>query len=114
MVSLFCKVMTMTTTTAVMTAEQRTAAIAKALLPLKKAAGLASIRQNYKGTGSQKARRQLWIALSTGSAVDLWLDADSFTIGGVTQLRIAGRWAYGDQTPAAIAGAIADLLKTLS
>ena len=101
--------MTMTTTEQAL----RTAAIAKALLPLKKAAGLASIRQNYKGTGSQKARRQLWIALANGSAVDVWLDAESYTIGGVTQIRIPGRWTYGDQTPGAIAGAIADKLKAL-
>ena len=91
----------------------RTAAIAKALLPLKKTAGLAAIRQNYKGTGSQRARRQLWIVLRNGSAVDIWLDAESYTIGGVTQIRIPGRWTYGDQTPGVIAGAIADKLKAL-
>lgn len=91
-----------------------TAAVAKALLGYKKLAQLASIRQNYKGTGSQRARRQLWIRLVTGGAIDIWLEADSYTLGGVTATRIPGRWGYEGRAPEAIAGQIAAQLRTLS
>jgi hypothetical protein len=106
----------MITTTTATTSEQEafTAAISKALVSLKKGAGLKSIRQNYKGTGTQRARRQLWIYLTDGRAVDVWLEADRYTIGGVNATRIPGTWHYGDWPPAAIASALAAQLATLT
>lgn len=90
-----------------------TAAVAKALLTHRKDVGITNVRQNYKGTGSQRARRQLWISFDDGRAVDVWLDADGFTVGGVTQLRMAGRFDYGDRTPLDVAADVAAKLKAL-
>lgn len=95
------------------TREAFTGQIGRALGPYKKGAGLKSIRQNYKGTGSQRARRQLYIQLTTGQVIDVWLDTDSYILGGVTVTRVPGRWPYGDRTPEAIAGAIAGQLQAL-
>jgi len=91
-----------------------TAAIAKALLKLRRPYGIRSIRQNYKGTGRQRARRQLWVKLSNDEAVDVWLDAESYSIGGVTMLRMKGSFPYFGKSPALVAREIADKLKILS
>ena len=88
-------------------AEQFTASIARELMKYRKSHGLISIRQNYKGTGSQRATRQLWVRFTSG-AVDVWLHPGSYDIGGVTMLRIPGQTAYGNRTPADIAKEIAE------
>ena len=57
--------------------------LAKLLQRLKKDAGAKSISQNYKGTGSQAFRRQLWVNFVSGAVVDLWLDKGYLKFGGV-------------------------------
>ena len=88
-------------------AEKFTADIARELMRYRKSHGLVSIRQNYKGTGSQRAARQLWVRLNDG-AVDVWLNPRSYSIGGVTQMRLPGEFAYGTKNPAEIAKEIAE------
>jgi len=88
-------------------ASKFTADIAKELMRYRKSHGLVSIRQNYKGTGRQRASRQLWVRLEQG-AVDVWLNPGSYSIGGVTQMRLPGEFAYGPKSPADVAKEIAD------
>jgi hypothetical protein len=64
--------------------------LAKLMKKLKKDAGAATIRQNYKGTGSQKARRQLWIRFKSEAVIDVWLDMGYVTFGGVVTNRPPG------------------------
>ena len=77
--------------------------LAKLFQRLKKDAGATSVKQNYKGTGSQKHRRQLWCRYKSGAVMDLWLDGDAVRFGGVvtngggtlSQKAVA----YQDKTP---------------
>jgi hypothetical protein len=92
---------------------QYTADIGKELLRLRSAYGLQGIRQNYRGTGRQRARRQLYIRLENGALVDVWLNSSDYEIGGVTLIRIRGTFPYGGRPPATIAREIAEKLKTL-
>jgi hypothetical protein len=57
--------------------------LSKLTKKLKKEAGVATIRQNYKGTGSQKPVRQLWVNFKDGSVIDIWLKKGSVQFGGV-------------------------------
>jgi len=74
---------------------------------LKKDAGATTIRQNYKGKGSQKARRQLWIRFKSGAVIDIWLDMGFVGLGGVVTNRPPGsdvtlstkRISYEKRTP---------------
>ena len=84
-----------------------TADVAKELMRFRNSHGLVSIRQNYKGTGRQRASRQLWVRLENG-AVDVWLNPGSYGIGGVTQMRLPGEFGYGPKSPADVAKEIAD------
>ena len=60
------------------------AAVAKLIgKNLKKDAGASAIRQNYKGTGKQAHRRQLYINIGDAASVDVWLDSGYVKIGGV-------------------------------
>jgi len=59
------------------------AALAKLMKGLKHDASVKSMRQEYKGTGSQKARRQLWTRFKNGAVLDIWLDKGSVKFGGV-------------------------------
>jgi len=60
------------------------AAVAKLIgKNLKKDAGASAIRQNYKGTGKQAHRRQLYINIGDAAGVDVWLDSGYVQIGGV-------------------------------
>lgn len=95
-------------------------ALAKELKKLKKDAGVATIRQNYKGTGPQKFRRQLWTNFKSGAVIDLWLDSDSLGLGGVVNRRanekepghpLPKRIPYGDKTPAEVYREVMPLLK---
>ena len=63
--------------------EKFTAAIATALRQRKKEAGIRSIRQNYKGTGSQRANRQLYVNFKNGSVIDIWISPAKVWYGGV-------------------------------
>jgi hypothetical protein len=58
-------------------------ALAKAFGRLKKDAGAETIRQNYRGTGSQKAVRQIFVRFKSGAVVDLWLRHGVLEFGGV-------------------------------
>jgi hypothetical protein len=80
------------------------AAVARLAQRLKRDVGAENVAQNYKGTGSQAHRRQLWVRYPnpTGRGVDVWLDSGFAQIGGVmatpagvTQRRLV----YGEQTP---------------
>jgi hypothetical protein len=57
--------------------------LAKLLQRLKKDAEAKTIKQNYKGTGSQKFRRQLWVRFNSGAVIDLWLEKEALGLGGV-------------------------------
>jgi hypothetical protein len=79
--------------------------LAKLMQRLKKDAGASHIAQNYKGTGSQAYRRQLWIHFKSGAVVDVWLENGYAKIGGVVMNRAPGsqstlamgiRIPYGD------------------
>ena len=50
---------------------------------MKKDAGAETIRQNYRGTGSQKAVRQIFVRFRSGAVVDLWLRHGFLEFGGV-------------------------------
>jgi hypothetical protein len=57
--------------------------LAKLMQRLKRDAGATTIVQNYKGTGSQAWRRQLWIHFKSGAVIDIWLNKDHVKLGGV-------------------------------
>lgn len=81
--------------------------LAKLMQKLKKDAGAKSIAQNYKGTGGQAYRRQLWVNFNSGAVIDLWLDNGFIKFGGVVKRGVPGVDArqlptvikYGDKTP---------------
>ena len=84
-------------------------ALAKLLKQLKKDLGATAVRQNYRGTGSQKFRRQLYVTF-TEFTIDLWLDANSVGLGGVmTRL---GRLTKTDRTPEQMYEAVRAALET--
>jgi len=60
-------------------------AMAKVLKKLKKdVPGVKRVWQNYKGTGKKKHRRQIWVDFEDGDrSIDLWLDTDRITFGGI-------------------------------
>lgn len=60
-----------------------TTQLAKLFQRLKKDAGASGVKQNYKGTGSQKFRRQLWCRYKSGAVMDIWLDQKAVRFGGV-------------------------------
>lgn len=57
--------------------------LSKLMKRLKKDAGATSITQNYRGTGSQKAVRQLWVRFKNGAVLDIWLNMGNVMFGGV-------------------------------
>lgn len=82
--------------------------LAKLMQKLKKDAGAKSIAQNYKGTGSQAFRRQLWVHFGSGAVIDLWLDKGYLKFGGVVmngppnkedKYHMPNAIPYGDKTP---------------
>ena len=100
--------------------EKFTGAVAKAIKTHKKAAGIDSIRQNYKGSGSHAADRQLYIRFNNGALIDIWLYTIEVHYGGVVIRKPNGqstmpkslRYDVGDKTPQEVAsGVIADLVE---
>ena len=78
------------------------AAVAKLIgKNLKKDAGASAIRQNYKGTGKQAHRRQLYINIGDAAGVDVWLDSGYVNIGGVLSAPkgFETKKMMGDMTP---------------
>lgn len=95
--------------------------MAKVLKRLKKDAGAKSIRQNYRGTGSQKHVRQLWCRFANGCVIDIWIQTSSIKLGGVVLSRPPsvegggfpnGRIAYEGREPEAIYGDVLAALRT--
>lgn len=59
------------------------AAMAKRLQGLKKDFGAKHVKQNYRGTGSQSFRRQVWVRFNDGTGTDIWVEGPVVSIGGV-------------------------------
>lgn len=90
--------------------------LAKLLQKLKKDAGAESLQQNYKGTGSQVHRRQLYTIFKSGAVIDLWLESDRLGLGGVVTRGVGGvpmpkSIPYGKDTPEQVYEKAAKLLK---
>jgi len=92
--------------------------LAKLCQKLKRDSGAKSITQNYKGTGKQSFRRQLWVTYKNGAVIDLWLEADSIRFGGVVTKRPEGGTyrlpkgvAYGSKAPDQVYAEVAKELK---
>ena len=71
--------------------EKFTDMIAKAFKKHKKVAGITNVRQNYKGTGSKRARRQLYIKFDNGAVIDIVLSPESVQYMGVVAIRADGK-----------------------
>lgn len=87
-------------------------ALAKLCGKLKKDMGAEAVRQNYKGTGKQKFRRQLYVSFKDIPGPDLWLDAGYAKIGGVVFMPFADKTPipYAGKTPAEV---YAEILKRM-
>lgn len=87
-------------------------ALAKLCAKLKKDLGAVAVRQNYKGTGKQKHRRQLYVSFKDIPGPDLWLDTGYAQIGGVVFMPFADRSpiSYEGKTPAEV---YAEILKRM-
>jgi hypothetical protein len=72
--------------------------LAKLMQGLKKGADAETIKGNYKGTGKQAFRRQLWVRFKNGAVIDLWLDNGYLKFGGVVARSNSG----GQTVPAGI------------
>lgn len=59
------------------------AALAKKLQALKKDFGAKRVYRGYKGTGGQGHRYQIWVDMPSERCVDLWLEENKISIGGV-------------------------------
>lgn len=68
-----------------------TGQLSKAIKKYKKRLGIKSIRQNYKGTGRNKHRRQLYLRFKNGAVMDIWLESSGVTFGGVVMRGGRGR-----------------------
>ena len=95
------------------------AALAKLMQRLKRDAGASAIVQNYKGTGSQAHRRQLWVHFTSGAVIDLWLESGYLGFGGVvmrspsSDAPLPKRLAY-EGTPEQMYARVAPMLKAWS
>lgn len=87
-------------------------ALAKLCAKLKKDMGATAVRQNYKGTGGQKFRRQLYVSFKDIPGPDLWLDSGFAKIGGVVFMPFADKSpiTYEGKTPAEV---YAEILKRM-
>ena len=93
-------------------------ALAKLFQRLKQDAGAERIAQNYRGTGSQVFRRQLWVRFKSGAVIDLWLERAGVKFGGVVKHAPPGRAfelprgvAYEGKTPAQVYAEVAPMLR---
>lgn len=91
--------------------------LAKLLNRLKKDVGAESVRQNYKGTGKQSHRRQLYVRLPfhERGGPDVWLDSGFVQVGGVIPVpkSIPSKHDYGDSSPEQVYQWIRDTLKAV-
>jgi hypothetical protein len=94
------------------------AKLAKLMQGLKKGADAETIRMNYKGTGKQAFRRQLWVRFKNGAVIDLWLDNGFLKFGGVVNRNNSGGQTvpapviYKDKTPEDVFDVALKALKT--
>lgn len=72
-------------------AEDFTKSVAKEFAKKKRELDIKSIKQNYKGTGSAKARRQLWVRFNSGAVIDLWIEPEMVSYGGVVWINSKGQ-----------------------
>jgi hypothetical protein len=89
--------------------------LAVKLRGLKKSIKATTVRQEYRGTGSQSHRRQIWVraeGLSRGFT-DLWLDAKSVSLGGVSPLAGLPPIPYGERTVDEVYDLIVQALRTI-
>lgn len=89
--------------------------LAAKLRGLKKSIKATTVRQEYRGTGSQSHRRQIWVraeGLPRGFT-DLWLDTKSVSLGGVSGLAGRPPIAYGEQTVDEVYDAIVKALREI-
>ena len=70
--------------------EKYTGKIAKELRRLKKDLGFKSIKQEYKGTGSQKANRQMWTRGPGAAVIDIWIYPSMIGFGQVVAMNSKG------------------------
>lgn len=92
-----------------MNALEYNTALAKLLRRLKRDLGATAVRQDYRGTGSQKAYRQIFVTFPDFS-IDLWLKENRVGLGGV--LTRLGSLAKGERAPEEMYEAIRAALKT--
>jgi hypothetical protein len=89
--------------------------LAVKLRGLKKSIKATTVRQEYRSTGSQSHRRQIWVraeGLSRGFT-DLWLDAKSVSLGGVSPLAGLPPIPYGERTVDEVYDLIVQALRTI-
>ena len=67
--------------------------LAKLMKGLKRDTGATKIAQNYRGTGSQKMVRQLWVNWGS-DGIDIWIKQDHLQFGGVLVNQPGGGSAY--------------------
>jgi hypothetical protein len=96
-----------------MTADEFNTALAKMLQGLKKDLGAKNVRQNYKGTGSKKHARQLYVTFTNDVMIDLWLEAGVVNLGGCIRTNY-GRVQHGDLSPAAVYPLVVEKLRPLA
>lgn len=87
-------------------------ALSKEIKKHKKALNIKSIKQNYKGTGKQAHRRQLWIRFNNGEVIDIFLDGPLVRIGGVLKTHF-GKVNASNRSPVEVAKEVAEKLKPL-
>lgn len=90
--------------------------LARKFQGLKKALGATAVRQGYRGTGSKRHRRQIWVRMPglPAGRTDLWLDEASCSLGGVSDLRRADAVEYGDLTVAEVYDAVVGALEAVT
>jgi hypothetical protein len=95
--------------------EAYSAALAKLMAKLKKDIGATAVRQNYKGTGSKKHHRQIWVSLPghPRGGPDVWFENGFVRVGGIIAIpkSIPSTRKFENDSPAVIYGWIRDTLK---
>ncbi len=91
-------------------------ALAKRLQNLKKEGIAENVNQNYKGTGSQAHRRQIFVRFSAFNSIDVWLNGSHIKIGGVidSPRHIANLFKTETHDDATLSAAYAWIVKTLA
>jgi hypothetical protein len=80
---------------------------------LKKDLGATNIRQSYRGTGTRKHRRQIFVRFSNEDSIDLWFESTCIGLGGVMHPGY-GRVDIGERSAEDVYKEIAEKIKPLS